>query len=213
VGNLARINFKPFSVTDSTTLAVQNTKQSLQLLDASGGTYTLTFRFGGHTGTTGPLPSTAPANDSTKPTGVGVAALGGGSLTAGTYFYVVTALTSGGESVGSAEVSTAVAASGTAALAWTAVAGATGYRVYRGTAAGAENKFFTTATANYTDLVGRRRLDRGGAGDQRPGRPRDGHQQRTRIGGQRERDRLGRPVRDRVRRAAARRQACRHADR
>jgi len=66
VGNLARINFKPFSVTDSTTLAVQNTKQSLQLLDASGGTYTLTFRFGGHTGTTGPLPSTAPANTASR---------------------------------------------------------------------------------------------------------------------------------------------------
>lgn len=64
----------------------------------------------------------------------------GGVLSANTqiYYWVVTALTANGETVASSEVS--LDPTGTsAALAWTLVTGATGYRVYRGLTSGGEN--------------------------------------------------------------------------
>ncbi|HEV2709144.1 MAG TPA: hypothetical protein VGU67_02925 [Edaphobacter sp.] len=76
----------------------------------------------------------------------------GGTLAAGNYFYKVTALNAAGETTGSAEASTTTTGStGSVALAWAAVSGATSYRVYRGTAAGAESVFYTTGTNSYTD--------------------------------------------------------------
>jgi hypothetical protein len=67
----------------------------------------------------------------------------GGTLAAGTYFYVITALNALGETVASNEVS--ITTTGTTSkntLTWAAVTGATGYRVYRGAAAGAENVYY-----------------------------------------------------------------------
>lgn len=77
----------------------------------------------------------------------------GGTLAAGTYYYVVTALGSAGETLASNEL--AVVATGTTSsviLAWTAVAGATGYRVYRGTTAGGENTYYAPGNVlTFTD--------------------------------------------------------------
>lgn len=66
------------------------------------------------------------------------AAAAGGSLTNGTtYYWVVTATNSNGETVVSNERSLAIVTPNlTATLAWAAVTGATGYKVYRSTAAG-----------------------------------------------------------------------------
>jgi len=76
----------------------------------------------------------------------------GGTLAANTYFYRVTALNGAGETTGSVEVTaTTTGATGSVALVWAAVAGATSYRIYRGTAAGAENVFYTSAVASFTD--------------------------------------------------------------
>lgn len=82
----------------------------------------------------------------------------GGTLAAGTYYYVVTALFAAGESTRSNELS--VVTTGTTSsntVTWTAVSGATGYRVYRGTSAGGENTYF--AVGAVTSFV-----DTGGAG-------------------------------------------------
>jgi hypothetical protein len=67
----------------------------------------------------------------------------GGTLAAGTYFYVVTATVPNGETLKSNEVSSgALAANSSVTVNWTAPSGggATGYNVYRGTGAGLENK-------------------------------------------------------------------------
>lgn len=76
----------------------------------------------------------------------------GGSLAAGTYYYVITALNAEGETTASNEKSIAVAVNGEVLLSWAAVTGATGYRVYRGTGAGAENVYYAPGNqTTYTD--------------------------------------------------------------
>ena len=76
----------------------------------------------------------------------------GGTLAAATYYYIVTALDALGETTGSAEVSaTTTGTTSSISLAWAAVAGATSYKVYRGTTAGAESVYFTTATNSFDD--------------------------------------------------------------
>jgi len=74
------------------------------------------------------------------PSGVTATAVAsGGTFTAGTYYWKVTATDGQGETTGSAEVSRPVVAGGYATIAWAAVPGATGYRVYRSTVAGGES--------------------------------------------------------------------------
>jgi len=92
------------------------------------------------------------------PSGVTATQLGSGGTfgAAGNYFYVITAINLVGETIASAEVTQDVLATADeVVLAWTAVTGATGYKVYRGTVAAAENKLLTTigsgATVTYTD--------------------------------------------------------------
>jgi hypothetical protein len=77
----------------------------------------------------------------------------GGTLAAATYFYVVTALGGSGETLRSNERSvTTTGATSSNALTWGAVAGAAGYRVYRGTAAGAEGVYYAPGNVtSYTD--------------------------------------------------------------
>lgn len=97
--------------------------------------------------------ATAPATPGTiTPT----PSITGGALTAGTYFYKVTALNAGGESLASAEVSSTVASgiAGSIALAISAVATATAYRWYRGTGAGLENVYYQSASNAFTDVGG-----------------------------------------------------------
>jgi hypothetical protein len=77
----------------------------------------------------------------------------GGTLAAGTYFYKVTAIDSAGETTGSPEASvTTTGATSSVGLAWAAVVGATGYKIYRGTTAGGESVVYTTATNSYDDI-------------------------------------------------------------
>jgi hypothetical protein len=58
-----------------------------------------------------------------------------------------------GESVASAEVNTTTTGTtGKVTLSWTAVTGATGYAVYRGTSAGAESALYFTGTNSFTDI-------------------------------------------------------------
>lgn len=78
----------------------------------------------------------------------------GGSLAAATYHYVVTALSAAGETGKSNERS--IATTGTTSsntISWGAVAGATSYRIYRGTAAGAQTVYYTSAagTTSFVD--------------------------------------------------------------
>jgi|HubBroStandDraft_6_1064221.scaffolds.fasta_scaffold01031_8 hypothetical protein len=77
----------------------------------------------------------------------------GGTLAAATYFYVITALTAAGETTKSNEQSiTTSGATSSNTLTWAAVSGATGYRLYRGTATGAENVHYAVgAVTTFTD--------------------------------------------------------------
>lgn len=77
----------------------------------------------------------------------------GGSLATGTYFYRVTAITALGETTVSNEVSqTTTGASSTVTLNWAKINGATGYRIYRGTASGAQNVYYVVGdVATYLD--------------------------------------------------------------
>jgi hypothetical protein len=102
---------------------------------------------------TPPLLSTAtivPSTLTEVPSGTG------GTFTAGTYFWVITATTAAGESIRSNEVTATLSGSTSSnALSWTQVQGATGYKVYRGTSAGGESALITTigsgSTVTYTD--------------------------------------------------------------
>jgi hypothetical protein len=103
------------------------------------------------------------ATNLSAPTGLYVSTTGsaaGDSLGTATYYYKVTAIDSnGGETTPSAETSHTFASGTTnyVTLGWNPVAGASGYRVYRGTAAGAESVYYTTlgsinvATVYFTD--------------------------------------------------------------
>lgn len=80
-------------------------------------------------------------------------ATAGGALAAGTYYYVVTATNALGETLKSNEQSQVTTGSAsTVTVNWALVPGATGYKIYRGTVAGAEGTFFTVgAVATFTD--------------------------------------------------------------
>jgi hypothetical protein len=91
------------------------------------------------------------------PAYVGANGLGsGGTLASGSYYYVVTALSAAGETLASNEVSANLSGSTSSVLlTWYQVDGATGYKIYRGTTSGGENRLLTTigngATTTYTD--------------------------------------------------------------
>lgn len=91
------------------------------------------------------------------PTGLGgTPSAGGGTFTAGTFYAQATALNGQGETLGSAEASATVAAGGKITWAWTAVAGATSYRVYRAATSGGENTGHTSVawvSAGITSFV------------------------------------------------------------
>jgi len=75
----------------------------------------------------------------------------GGTLAAGSYFFEVTALNGTGETIASPEATTTTSGTtSSVALAWTAITGATSYRVYWSTTTGTEGHYFTTATNSYT---------------------------------------------------------------
>lgn len=77
----------------------------------------------------------------------------GGTLAAATYYYVVTATGATGETVKSNEVSQATTGTtSTVSLSWNYQPGASGYKVYRGTAAGSE-AYLTTVGAGVTSFT------------------------------------------------------------
>ncbi|MGH7138715.1 MAG: hypothetical protein ACREHD_23460, partial [Pirellulales bacterium] len=82
-------------------------------------------------------------------------ALAGGSLTAGTYYYVVTAVDANGdETLASNEQSTTIAG-GQISLTWTAsmASGLNHYNIYRGSSAGGENLLIGTAAGGATGFT------------------------------------------------------------
>jgi subtilase family serine protease len=90
------------------------------------------------------------------PGGVTAVAGGSGALPAATYSYRVlaarkTAQDAWAYSPRSAEVTVAVGAAGRVTVSWAPVAGATTYRVYRGSAAGAQDRYFGTAATSFVD--------------------------------------------------------------
>lgn len=83
------------------------------------------------------------------------ATTGGTGLAASTaYFYGVAAIGMPGESLRSNErsITTGLGATNANTVSWAAITGATGYRVYRGTATGVLNVFYTVgAVTSFTD--------------------------------------------------------------
>lgn len=92
----------------------------------------------------------------TAPSGLtaAAAASGSGSLTNGDiYYYKVTAIDSaGGETTASNEASATATSTGTIDIYWTAVPGATAYKIYRSAANGASGSevYLTTVLSNYS---------------------------------------------------------------
>jgi hypothetical protein len=77
----------------------------------------------------------------------------GGGLADGWYYYTVTALGSPwGESTEAERAIQLTGVSNAVTLSWPAIAGATAYRVYRGTTSGGENVYYETANTSFTDL-------------------------------------------------------------
>lgn len=77
--------------------------------------------------------------------------VGGGTFPAGNYFWEVTALTALGETTVSNEATAAIALNGSCNLAWSAPHNTvTGYKIYRGTVAGAENVLVASVGSGVT---------------------------------------------------------------
>ena len=118
------LNFANGSPSQGTAVAAVDAIQTLTV-DATGGSYTLSY-------VAQPLNLTASQ---------GAAA---GTLPAGPFFYVVTAVIGGvTETIASPEASTSVTPSATIDLAWYRVPNATSYNVYRGTLSGGPYKLIT----------------------------------------------------------------------
>lgn len=78
----------------------------------------------------------------------------GGSLSNGTYYLKIISLKAGEVTSPAKEISVILTGSNTAiSSAWAAVAGVDGYRVYIGTAAGAENVYFNVTPGTATSLL------------------------------------------------------------
>jgi hypothetical protein len=91
---------------------------------------------------------------------LGTTATSGGTFASGTYYWKITSTTAVGETTGSNEVTATLATNGTQILNWAVIGTASGYKIYRGTAAGSENVLVTTITSGATTTY----LDTGVAG-------------------------------------------------
>lgn len=85
---------------------------------------------------------------------MGVNHVTGGSWSANTYFWVLTATDAEGESLPSNEVTNTMIEAGSIDFTWAAVSGATGYKLYRGLVSGSQNKRVVSLgdVVEYTDL-------------------------------------------------------------
>lgn len=90
------------------------------------------------------------------PGSLAIAAVAGGSLTLGAWYYKISALSAAGESLPSpTELAINSAAGSTNRLTWTSVPGATGYRIYRSnTGAGNEDESFDVGAVTTFDDTG-----------------------------------------------------------
>lgn len=84
------------------------------------------------------------------PSGVSTTQIAG-TIVAGTYYYQVTAYNSRGETVGSTEVSRTLAVTAGIRISWSAVTGATGYRVYGRMTGASKARITQTASTSYDD--------------------------------------------------------------
>lgn len=84
---------------------------------------------------------------------LGTTAGTGGSHTAGTKFWRITAINASGETLASNEVSAVMTTTSTQALTWAAITGATGYNIYRGTLSGLQSTLVASVgtVTTYTD--------------------------------------------------------------
>lgn len=84
---------------------------------------------------------------------LGATAGTGGTHTAGTKYWRITALNGNGETIASNVVSATLTSTSTQVLNWTAIPGSTGFNIYRGTVPGQENTLVATVgvVATYTD--------------------------------------------------------------
>jgi hypothetical protein len=97
------------------------------------------------------------ANEITAPAVSSLSGTTGGSLSAGTYYYKITALdVLGGETKGGPESSYTLGGSDNAiTVNWSPVPGAAAYRIYRGTSSGGENVYhLATGPTSFTDPGG-----------------------------------------------------------
>lgn len=79
----------------------------------------------------------------------------GGSLPAGNYYYVITAVMGSDESEKSTEVGYAASGSSSSiSITWTAVKYATGYKIYRGSSSGTYTAYFSQVGTTYTETGG-----------------------------------------------------------
>jgi hypothetical protein len=121
-----------------------NTLRGGSVWFSEGGAVTLPSGISG----TVPTVNTATIN---SPVISGAPSTTGGTLAAGTYYWVVTATTALGETTASNEITaTTTGSTSSNVVSWTAVTGATGYKLYRGTAAGVENKLINTIVSGAT---------------------------------------------------------------
>ncbi|QDH48199.1 major tail protein [Arthrobacter phage MamaPearl] len=84
----------------------------------------------------------------------GATATTGGTLPAGQTYWRITAINANGETLGSNEITSLLTGTtSTQVMTWAAIPGATGYRVYRGTFSGGQDRLVTTlgAVTTYTD--------------------------------------------------------------
>jgi hypothetical protein len=103
-------------------------------------------------GTSGSVPGSNTTQVSAPGTVTPTGSTTGGTLAAATYYYKVTALNAVGETTGSSEANvTTTGSTSSVALAWAAVAGASSYRIYRGTSASGENVYYTSSVNSFTD--------------------------------------------------------------
>ncbi len=111
------------------------------------GTLTFTLSAPGVQFSTSPAVSSATAQLA-APSGLTATATSGGALAAGTYNYEISATTANGETAVGTSASITTTSTGGVALSWTAVPGATGYKVYGRTTFGL---IASPAGTTYTD--------------------------------------------------------------
>ncbi|MDP3991092.1 MAG: hypothetical protein Q8P63_02240, partial [Candidatus Nealsonbacteria bacterium] len=134
-----------------------NTTLGSALSVAGNSTFSGATTFSGNVVLSSPANLTLNAGDLTVnalsiPSNVSAQATTSGTLSADTYYYVVTALNSNGETSSSTEVSATADGSTTTAVAisWDGITGATSYRVY-GRTQQTEDQYWETAVTSYTD--------------------------------------------------------------